>query len=870
MEQRKRLLGFLEEAEDDKAGSKPSSGGENTNGQEEQMSPEDAEKQFLQNKVKEFQQKKEQEEKIADDEKQKTIDRFNKVHSKLGRLLATPEEIYKLDKEREEKEKQEAEKNKKEKTTNRRHVEPEDEYTYYDNDDHLYDEFDIDDEEEDNELDEGKVGKVGKVGEGGQYFDSLEDVRNKVNVKKIQDKTIYYIGVGDNKQKMTGKQVKDALLQQDKGNKGNNGNGQPPPTKANKKAAIEQGQEAAKKELAAQPQNKTEVKPKAKKGKGKRVKYTAFDTDYAGRETQGEDFDSAVRKIAWGLNIVAPGTATSTGNETGTGYLVTVLLNDLSKKSKKKDFYDKNNNADISKLTETLQKELKKTPLGKKIISQGKEKKLEEVCRAAALSAASEAMRVKKVLKEKKLNLNDVEISCVWGSQESKNNACGALRENGVTDVNGYDVETYAKNDGVIQSGGGGDDSTDTMIVIIPKKAKKGKKEAIVLHTSNKMGTGNIISNSSIEKNVEKIMGMIEGKKKKEVQPLADKLVNKLKQKNNEIKKAVGEVIPEYNDDVITQIKNEGKNKDKWDEICAKWNPPNGTAPKDKDKKARTKKEMEIYNKWRDHVIEESVKDPDADGKVKLSEVDKRIMGMFAKSNPKSLAKVNGLYHEQFKEYNKFRKDLNEKLGNKEGDRLFAVLFFHRMHITGGDAGGVPSSRFETNMGQNETSIKFDDKTGKPVKKIDGKWHYIDENGTKGEKFERNENELSQNPKHATVINNTVLEGIYGRKIPLDNKFYDGITVDNVTFDDEGNVGTAIIYMMVRGKKVKLTIGSETIRSKSGFAGKPQDTVQYSKEFQELLVLQSWALHKKNVSYLKEENASLRIYFETYELVEDD
>jgi hypothetical protein len=109
MEQRKRLLGFLYEAEDDKSGSKPSSGGENPDGQEEQMSPEDAEKQFLQQKVKEFQQKKEQEKQIVDAEKEKTIDRFNKIHSKLGRLLATPLELAKLDKEREEDEKLERE-----------------------------------------------------------------------------------------------------------------------------------------------------------------------------------------------------------------------------------------------------------------------------------------------------------------------------------------------------------------------------------------------------------------------------------------------------------------------------------------------------------------------------------------------------------------------------------------------------------------------------------------------------------------------------------------------------------------------------------------------------------------------------------------
>ena len=110
MERKKRLIGFLEEENEDKDAEKPSSNGENPDGgQEEELSPKDAEKQFLQQKIKEFQQKKEQEEQIADTEKQKTIDRFNKIHSKLGRLLATPLELAKLDKEREEDEKLERE-----------------------------------------------------------------------------------------------------------------------------------------------------------------------------------------------------------------------------------------------------------------------------------------------------------------------------------------------------------------------------------------------------------------------------------------------------------------------------------------------------------------------------------------------------------------------------------------------------------------------------------------------------------------------------------------------------------------------------------------------------------------------------------------
>lgn len=108
MERKKRLISFLEEATDDENTPSPS-GGENTDGQEEQMSPEDAEKQFLQQKVKEFQQKKEQEEQYLQNKIKEIEDRDAKIRSKLGRLLATPEEIEELDKEREEEEKREEE-----------------------------------------------------------------------------------------------------------------------------------------------------------------------------------------------------------------------------------------------------------------------------------------------------------------------------------------------------------------------------------------------------------------------------------------------------------------------------------------------------------------------------------------------------------------------------------------------------------------------------------------------------------------------------------------------------------------------------------------------------------------------------------------
>lgn len=838
MERKKRLIGFLEEA-NDKDVPKPPSGGENTDNQEEQMSPEDAEKQFLQNKVKEFQQKKDQEEQMVQAEVQKKEDRWKKIHTKFGRMLATPEELIELDKEREEREKQENDEKEDELEKESQQIEPEDEYTYYEDEYYDVDNKDEDENEED-ELDESS---------GGQSFKSLDDVKNTVkNIKDIKDGTPYYIGIGQNKRKMTGKQVKEALLKSD----GEKNTAKKANTNIDQEVIKDKSDKiwkSRKKELEKSSKKKIDVK----KSTGKKEKVSKNDTDFEGYITQGDDIDSIVRERAWNLEIAAPGNTSSIINETGTGYLVITLLKDLEKKGGK-SFYFKNGDANIEKLTNHLKDGVRDTLAGQKSLQEGGEEKLDEVCRAAALSAISESQRVKRTLKENKLKLKDVNISAIWGSQQSKNNACGALIDSDVQKVNGMDVKTYVKPDGIIQSGGGGGDPTDTMILIIPKKGKT--KNAIILHTSNKMGTGNLQGNSSIEKNAEWILGTLKGHKKfKDAEKLTNNLYKKLKEKNNQIKDAVSKVVPEYSKDALKQIKDEGKKNDYWGMIRAKYG----------DKKSSDK---EVYEKWRKHIIEESIKDPDEEGKIKLSATDKRLMGMFAKTNKKAFKKVNELYHDQFREYNEYRKKMNSSLGNNEGDKVFSKLFFHRLHINGEDKAGIPSKYFELNMGNNESGIKFDDKSSRPVKKIKGKYYYVTETGAPDGEFKGNMKELSTNPNHATVVNDEVLAKMFGQKLPLDKKFYDNIKVDNVTFSDEGNIGTAIIYIMVKGKKMK--IGTQTIRSKSGFSGKPQDTVQFDREFQEQAVLISHSLHEKDKKRLINDNISLRTHFETYELVEDD
>jgi hypothetical protein len=78
--------------------------------------PEQREQDNAQSEVDTEAQRKSQEDKIYNDEMERLEDRDKKIHSKLGRLLATPEEIEELDKERDEKEAHERELQKAEKS----------------------------------------------------------------------------------------------------------------------------------------------------------------------------------------------------------------------------------------------------------------------------------------------------------------------------------------------------------------------------------------------------------------------------------------------------------------------------------------------------------------------------------------------------------------------------------------------------------------------------------------------------------------------------------------------------------------------------------------------------------------------------------
>lgn len=574
-----------------------------------------------------------------------------------------------------------------------------------------------------------------------------------------------------------------------------------------------------------------------------------FATDnYLGKKTSGQDFDNEVHILALNKQIVAPGNDGSLINEVGTGICLQSIINEFQKTNGKSGIFIQKGKINIDALDEYYYNVVKKTSVGQ--LYKDSPEKLHELTKGAVVSAITEFQRIRVLCKDNNIKLSDCEISHVWGSKQSKHNACSYIKNSGIKTVNGQPVENYTSDDGIIQKGGEGENPTDTMILIKPKKGVK----AFILHTSNKIATDNIQGNSSVEECAKWVINELNStikneKKQEEIKKIGDSLNEDLKNENKKIRRAVGEAIPKYNPKTIDYIKSIGKESHhgkRWEDIKKRFGV--GTDGTDK----------EIYNKWREHCIFQSTRD---DGVTpKLSSEDNRILGELAKLNPEKIKEVNKLYLKQFDRYNKFREQINNATKpKKEGNKIFAKLFFHRLHIDGHNKGGIESKYFELNMSLNKSGIRFDNETGRPCM-LDEKtklWRVVDINGNIDEKIPgRKQKETNYDNKKATSINDNVLTEMFDEKLPLTDDFFSDIEVSDVEYKEGTNIGTATIYKLNKKGKppIRIKIGTQTIRSKSGPTGKPQDMIVFDKEFQQRAVIISHYQYEQKQKKINEGN----------------
>jgi len=206
-------------------------------------------------------------------------------------------------------------------------------------------------------------------------------------------------------------------------------------------------------------------------------------------------------------------------------------------------------------------------------------------------------------------------------------------------------------------------------------------------------------------------------------------------------------------------------------------------------------------------------------------------------------------------------------------------LFLNRFHgdiITGHSPGGIPPKYFETNMGLNRSRIRYDEQ-GNPwerktvtidVTKGRGKEKktYQEEavrytRTVDGHTLTRTATGLKEGDT-ATTLNSETLRKCFGIKSDKDAKdFYKRIKISEIKYgeaedddeaDSEGKAakgptasGYANIYGIDKEGK-EFFIGIQTLRPKGGEGSPVQDTIQFHKDFQTCLQLESHNNAKMN------------------------
>lgn len=790
------------------------------------------------------------------------------IHGKFGRILATPDELKELDKERDEKEKHDKEREKLIKKG---------------------DETDIKESRFANFLDEGK---------SVQTFANIAAVAQEVrDPKKIKDNSTYKL----NGVEMPGKKVREMLIgfQKERGITPEEGNDEKP----NKDTSAPKGI----KKVLQPPMNKVKIdkiaqanfdKTKEKKIKeeqaekdvelnklknnvGKKKSIGTYSTDVIDGDFKTKALDGLVK---------APGNLSSKINEIGIGYCLDEIIKKKGKMS-------------VSEMYNFLNDKMKNTKAG---MDNGPDK-TENACLGAAISAVAEHKRLERICKENKLKISDCEVSHVWGSEQSLKGTCDYLDDNNIEMVNGIDKETYKK---IIMDGGKGENPTDTMIVIKPKKGHT----AIILHTSNKTSSNDIQGNSSTEKNLEHILEMIKKdkniKNKPQIEKMCNDLIKKCAAKQKEItelitnqltglqKKAKSKAGSKEEKDLMDAINSlSGTGGNKYKKVLLKNTGYKGKDVVENDgmlfingKKATNEDFKQGFVKLIDKVkIFQSIPD---DNRTKEDALTGDEQQIFIRLAPPPEDELRALYADQHKMMNVFKTALNKETNGK-GNAYFSEHFIHRLHGDGGDKGGVPNNRFEVNMGHNDSGIRYDPDTNEPYTYIDsGKkkgYYKCDENGNIIDETNKRTATSLTPGFDATLINDKTLSMALGFDPPPSKDFYKSITVSDVEYSKDSVSGVATIYAMNKGGK-KVIIGYQTIRPKAGAGSKLQDTIQFHKDMQKLLQLashkqlssgskkqsESFDLYNKHFSYMLNEDydifkeSNIKKFFDTYIIEEDD
>ena len=512
--------------------------------------------------------------------------------------------------------------------------------------------------------------------------------------------------------------------------------------------------------------------------------------------------------------------------------------------------FSENPNISVDEVAKKLFDDVSKTPEG---ISNGEDKN-KKACLAAAISAKRENTRVQEFMARENLDTKSTNVSHVWGAKESLENTVKSLEEAGVEEVNGIPLKNADPNyEDIILAGGAGENPTDTMIVMVDSSKKPAK--AIILHTSNKMTTADIQSNSSPENN---IRGMItEADRLKESGDLTDKEHKSIIKESNDTISEIASLQGEVENKVRQSFKNledKAKTGELADELekasSGKWKQTVGRYTKAKgatnpNPEFRIEVSDPMTKEDRDKVADAYVREMEMlattnDPPYKPTTYMTALMARVGQTDEEK-EEINQLYRKQHDATNQMRERIN-KVKDGFGDRVMSETFMNRLHLNiaeGHAPGGIPPEYFELNMGINESEMKFD-KDNKPYGKQGGKYYPLDiETGKVDSTAQPTKISQLSRGNTATVGNMETIASALGYKIPPPPKnIAEKIQVGSVESNKAGPGGKAFIFgINIKGERV--VIGTQTIRPKDGPGTKAQDTIEFSKAFQTRMQLAS-------------------------------
>jgi len=565
--------------------------------------------------------------------------------------------------------------------------------------------------------------------------------------------------------------------------------------------------------------------------------------------------DDLAKKGGMEGTVAAPGNIGSKINEIAVGNAMAM--------------FNENPDMSVEAVVEQLLAVFGDTPEG---LKNGEEKN-RNTLRAAAISAKRENVRVQEFMASEDLDTAQTTISHVWGSQESLENTVKFLEDAGVEEVNGIslkDADPPPSYEEIILAGGAGENPTDTMITMLD--SSKSPPKAIILHTSNKMATSDIQSNSSPENN---IRGMItQADKLLSSGDLTDAEHKQITQEANEtiekISKLQGEVESKINasfSNLQKEAKNgtlaekmNGESEGKWGQIMNRYTKTGGAGAPPKEFRVQVSTPMTKSDK--NKIADAYVREMEylATTEEEVEPPSKWMTAMMARVGMSTEEKegLNGLYRQQHDVTNEMRVNMNE---TKEGfgDKVMAQTFMSRLHLNlaeGHAPGGIPPQYFELNMGINNSNIRYDE-NDQPHMKEGNKFYPVDiETGYIDTSAEPVKISKLNSGTTATIGNMDTIAIALGYKIPpTPENIAEKITVGSVESAKVGPSGKAFIYgINVAGEEV--IIGMQKTRPKDGPGTKPQDTIEWAKDFQTRLQLVTarQAMQESGAESIKEES----------------